>query len=195
MNDDEIAVGAAAEKRSRLVGGALCEEALDSSRAVLGPTGHGHLKGLQQYFSPPEAATLAHRVIAGGAGRPEYAPFVLDPTAGNGALLASWPRERRFGIDIDRDHARAGEYTAAHGDLQRVYPLLRLAGVRFPAVVRNPPFGLDRQDPASGRRANSTALCLRFALGLLDERGQGLLIAGRDRYRREIEPRPEARGV
>jgi hypothetical protein len=67
--------------------------------------------------------------------------------------------------------------------------------VRFPAVVCNPPFGLDWQDPETGRCANSAALCLRFALGLLEERGQGLLIAGRDRYHREIEPLPEARGV
>jgi hypothetical protein len=72
---------------------------------------------------------------------------------------------------------------------------MRLAGVRFGAVVRNPPFELDWQDPATGRAVNSTALCLRFALGLPEERGQGLLIAGRDRYHREIEPLAEARGV
>jgi hypothetical protein len=51
-------------------------------------------------------------------------------------------------------------------------------------------------DPgATGRSANSTTVCLRVALGLLEEQGQGLLIAGRDRYHREIEPLPEARGV
>jgi predicted RNA methylase len=120
---------------------------------------------------------------------------VLDPTAGDGALMAGWPRERRFGVESDPDRVEAGDYSALRGDLQRLYPLLRLAGARFPAVVCNPPFGFDWQDPASGRRANSTALCLRFALGLLEQRGQGLLIAGRDRYYREIEPLAEARGV
>jgi hypothetical protein len=195
VNYHDIPAAAAGEKRSRLEGGALTEEALDSSRAVLGPTGYGQLKGLQQYFSPPEAAALAWRVITGGASASGYAPFVLDPTAGNGALMAGWPPERRFGVEIDPDQAEAGDYAALRGDLQRLYPLMRLAGVRFPAVVCNPPFGLTWSDPASGRPVNSTALCLRFALGLLDERGQGLLIAGRDRYHREIEPLPEARGV
>jgi hypothetical protein len=72
---------------------------------------------------------------------------------------------------------------------------MRQTGVRFPAVVCNPPFGLTWEDPATGRTVNSTALCLRFALGLLEERGQGLLIAGRDRYHRELESLPEAAGV
>ena len=39
MNHHDIPDAAAGEKRSRLEGGALTEEALDSSRAVLGPTG------------------------------------------------------------------------------------------------------------------------------------------------------------
>jgi hypothetical protein len=182
-------------KGSRLVGGAVTEEALDSSASVLERRGARARAGLQQFFSPPEAAALACRVITGGEAPSRYAPFVLDPTAGDGALMAAWPRERRFGVEIDLDQVEAGDYTALRGDLQRLYPLMRLAGVRFPAVVCNPPFGLDWQDPASGRTVNSTALCLRFALGLLEDRGQGLLIAGRDRYHREIEPLPEARGV
>jgi protein strawberry notch len=182
-------------KGSRLVGGAVTGEALDSSASVLERRGARARAGLQQFFSPPEAAALAWRVIAGGEGASGYAPFVLDPTAGNGALMAGWPPERRFGVEIDPDQVEAGDYTALRGDLQRLYPLMRLAGVRFPAVVCNPPFGLDWQDPASGPPVNSTALCLRFALGLLEERGQGLLIAGRDRYHREVEPLPEAGGV
>ena len=195
MNHHDTPATVAGEKRSRLEGGALTEEALDSSHAVLGPTGYGQLKGLQQYFSPPEAAALACRVITGGEQPSDYAPFVLDPTADDGALMASWPRARRFGVEIDPDQIEAGDYTALHGDLQRLYPLMRLAGVRFSAMVCNPPFGLNWQDPATGRSANSTALCLRFALGLLEDCSQGLLIAGRDRYYREIEPLPEARGV
>src|SRR5215218_9866850 len=182
-------------KGSRLVGGAVTEEALDSSVSVIERRGARARAGLQQFFSPPEAAALACRVITGAEAPSDYAPFVLDPTAGDGALLASWPRERRFAVEIDPDHAGAADYTPLHGDLQRLYPLMRLAGVRFPAVVCNPPFGLDWQDPTTGRSANSAALSLRFALGLLEERGQGLLIAGRDRYYREVEPLPEAQGV
>jgi hypothetical protein len=182
-------------KGSRLLGGAVTEEALESSASVLERRGARTRAGLQQFFSPPEAAALACRVITGREAHADSAPFVLDPTAGNGALIAAWPRVRRSGVEIDPDQVEAGDYTALRGDLQRLYPLMRLAGARFPAVVCNPPFGLDWQDPASGRTMNSTALCLRFALGLLEERGQGLLIAGRDRYHREIEPLPEAAGV
>jgi hypothetical protein len=182
-------------KGSRLLGGAVTEEALDSSASVIERRGARARAGLQQFFSPPEAAALACRVMTGGEGPSDYAPFVLDPTAGDGALMASWPRERRFGVEIDADQVEAGDYTALHGDLQRLYPLMRLAGVRFPAVVCNPPFGLDWRDPTTGKPINSTALCLRFALGLLEEHGQRLLIAGRDRYYREIEPLAEARGV
>src|SRR5215218_1826137 len=182
-------------KGSRLIGGAVTEEALASSSSVIERRGARTQAGLQQFFSPPEAAALASRVITGGEAPSDYAPFVLDPTADDGALMASWPRERRFGVEIDPDQIEAGDYTALHGDLQRLYPLMRLAGVRFSAMVCNPPFGLNWQDPATGRSANSTALCLRFALGLLEDCSQGLLIAGRDRYYREIEPLPEARGV
>jgi hypothetical protein len=161
-------------KGSRLIGRAVTDEALKSSASVIERRGARARAGLQQFFSPPEASALACRVITGGEAPSDYAPFVLDPTAGDGALMARWPRERRFGVEIDPDQVEAGDYIALRGDVQRLYPLLRLAGLRFPAVVCNPPFGLDWQDPASGR---ATALCLRFALGLLEERGQGLLIA------------------
>jgi len=185
----------ASGKRSLLEGGALSEEALDSSTSVYEARGPRARAGLQQFFSPPEAATLAYQVIAGQGCAGHFAPYVLDPTAGNGALLAGWPADRRFGVEIDRDQVEAGQYTAVRGDLQRLYPLLRLSGARFPAVACNPPFGLDWRDPASGKAVNSTALCLRFALGLLADHGQGLLIAGRDRYHRVIEPLNEADGV
>lgn len=90
-------------KRGELVGGALTEEALDSSRSVLGVTRGGGQRGLQQFFTPREAAEVVQQVLD---------PFgrlsVLDPTAGDGALLEPWRRERRFGIEIDRDQIRAG---------------------------------------------------------------------------------------
>jgi len=36
-------------KGGKLVGGALTDEALDSSRSVLGTTQHGDIRGLQQF--------------------------------------------------------------------------------------------------------------------------------------------------
>lgn len=185
---------AAGEKRSRLEGGALTDEALDSSASVYGRRGPRAQAGLQQYFSPPEVAKLAAEVM-GATPHASSGPCVLDPTAGDGALLAHWPRGLRFGVEIDGDQVEAGDYTAVRGDLQRIYPLLRSAGVRFDAVCANPPFGLDWEDPVSGKGRNSAALCLRFSLGLLDPSGEGLLICGAERFERELAPLPDAGGV
>lgn len=71
------------EKHGNLIGGAATEEALTSSRRVLSSHrgNQGATIGLQQWFSPPEAAGL----IASVFGDPSA---VLDPTAGSGALLA-----------------------------------------------------------------------------------------------------------
>lgn len=168
----------AAAKRGRITGGAVSQEVLDSSGTVLARAFRGARVGLQQYFSPPQASRLAAEVFG------RVSP-VLDPTAGNGALLSAF--EHRFGIEIDPDHVRAGAYTAIQGDLQRVYPLLRLLGVRFPAVLLNPPFGLSWSD-GQGVKTNSTVQCLRYALGLLAEHGQGMMIAGRDRFFRQVAP-------
>jgi hypothetical protein len=62
---------------------------------------------LQQFFSPPEAAELIAAVV-GTRGA------VLNPTAGNGALLSGWPAEWRFGVETD--HAGAGDYEAIVGN-------------------------------------------------------------------------------
>ena len=175
-----------AAKRGKLVGGAISDEVLDSSASVVRSTGKGTLIGLQQYFSPREASQLAKAV---------FCPYgrtlpVLDPTAGNGSLLAAFPSG--YGIELDPDHAKSANYTAIQGDLQRVYPLLRLAGVEFPAVVLNPPFGMDWKDD-DGKTVNSMLQTYRYAVGLLDESGQGMMIAARDRYWREVAP--EATGA
>ncbi len=175
-------------KGARLFGGATSAEALASSASVLRPTGHLAAKGLQQHYTPIEAAELAGRVLHA------HATNVVDLTAGDGALMAAWPAGRRYGIEIDADQIACGDYHAIHGDLQRVYPLLRLARVTFPAVVLNPPFGLDWTDQA-GKTINSTALAFRYGLGLLADSGQGVLVAGRDRFRRDVLTRPEGRGV
>lgn len=52
------------EKRSRLEGGALSDEVIDSSASVYERRGARAQAGLQQFFSPPEASQLAYRVFA-----------------------------------------------------------------------------------------------------------------------------------
>ncbi len=161
---------------------------MSSSRSVLHRS-RGGQRGLQQYFAPLEAAQLIARVFGSA-----YEP-VLDLTAGNGALLAPYEKACRFGVEIDRDHIAAGDYTSIRGDIQQIYPLLRCAGVRFGQIALNPPFGLDWADPLTGKAVNSTVLAYRYAQGLLTENGQGALIAGRDRFYNEIVTRPDGHGV
>lgn len=161
---------------------------MSSSQSVLHP-GRGGQRGLQQYFAPPEVAGLIARVFDSAA------DLVLDPTAGNGALLAPYDKSQRFGVEIDRDQIKAGEYAAIRGDIQQIYPLLRCAGVRFGQILLNPPFGLEWADPLTGKKVNSTVLAYRYAQGLLSERGHGALIAGRKRFYEEILPSPEGNGV
>jgi hypothetical protein len=176
-------------KRGQLYGGALSEEALDSSRSVLGSHRGLAQRGLQQFFSPREAAALIKSVID-----PSGRCAVVDPTAGDGALLSPWPQEQRFGIEIDPDQVRAGAYHAIRGDVQRAFPMVVKLGVRLPRVAANPPFGLE-WTAASGRPESSTVAAWRMSLGLLDECGAGAFICGRDRFHREILPREDAAGV
>jgi hypothetical protein len=181
----------AAAKRGALTGGALSDEALASSQSVLNPTRPGGgQRGLQQFFTPPQAAHLIARVFGSDC------EMVLDPTAGNGALLAPYTPDQRFGIELDPDQIARGDYYSIQGDLQHIYPLLRCAGVRFAHIAVNPPFGLDWSDPqvSDGKKLNSTILAYRYALGLLSDSGQGVLIAGRDRFYKDILPRPEGQG-
>lgn len=176
------------EKRSALTGATLNDEVFDSSASLLRPSrGDANtVAGLQQFFSPPEAAEL----IAAVGGR---SISTLDLTAGDGSLLAEVEPDFRFGIEIDADQVKAGAYEAIQGDVQRAYPLLRLLGTTFPRIACNPPFGLDWQ--INGRRENSTVATWRMASALLAEDGAGAFIAGRDRFARDVLSRPDAAGV
>lgn len=176
-------------KRGELFGDALTDEVLDSSRSVLGATRGGGLRGLQQFYAPPEAAEFIKLAIDPFGRLP-----VLDPTAGNGALLAAWPREQRFGVEIDGDQVAAGDYEAVKGDVQRAFPMLRKLGVQFPRIAANPPFGLTWTD-GTGRPENSTVAVWRMCLALLAPDGVGAFVCGRDRFRREILSREDAAGV
>ncbi len=167
--------------------GALTDEVFDSSPSLLRPTrGKNAVAGLQQYFAPPEAAEL----IAAVNGR---TLSTLDLTAGDGSLLAEVDPDLRFGIEIDADQVKVGGYEAIHGDVQRAYPLLRLLGTEFPRLACNPPFGLDWT--LGGKRENSTVATWRMAMALLAGNGAGAFIAGRDRFAREVLPRPDAAGI
>ena len=178
---------APAAKGGRLHGGALTQEALESSPTVLRSYRGRGTTGLQQFFTPPGVA----RFIADVVGREGC---VFDPTAGSGALLREWPLDNRFGVEIDPDHIDPDLYTGLCGDIQIAHPLFRLADIRFDTVVANPPFGLEWQD-GTGKRISSTLHTMCLAVDLLAETGQGALIAGRDRYLREIHSHPIARHV
>lgn len=175
-------------KRSALSGAALSDEVFDSSPSLLRPSrgDKNTVAGLQQFFSPPEAADL----IAAVNGR-DYS--TVDLTAGDGSLLMGIEPDFRFGIEIDGDQVKAKTYTAIHGDLQRAYPLLRLLRTQFPRVACNPPFGLDWQ--MNGRKENSMVATWRMANTLLADNGAGSFIAGRDRFARDVLSRPDAAGV
>ena len=86
----------------------------------------------------------------------------IDITAGDGSLLSHWPTELCFGIEVDADQAKAAResYTPLVGDLQRLYPLLRASGQRFPRILANPPWGLKWQVASlnGGKPASSTLL-------------------------------------
>lgn len=150
------------------------------------PRGGAATTGLQQYFTPEDAAEL----IAAVNGR---CVSTLDLTAGNGALLAGVDRELRFGIEIDQDQIEPHSYEAIHGDVQQAAPLLRLLGTRFPRVACNPPFGLDWR--LNGRVENSTVATWQMALALLARNGAGAFIAGRDRFTRDVLNRQDAAGI
>jgi len=180
----------AAGKRGALTGGALTEEALSSSRGVLQSARPGAgQKGLQQYFTPPEAAEFIKDIID-----PSGRSCVLDPTAGAGALLDPWREDLRFGIEVDGDWVREGNYQAITGDLQRAFPMLFKLGAQFGRVVANPPFGLPWTDPA-GYPEDSTVATWRMSLALLADRGLGAFLCGRDRFQREVLTREDAAAI
>lgn len=180
----------AAGKRGALTGGALTEEALDSSTSVLQSARPGTgQRGLQQYFTPHQAAEFIKAVID-----PQGMSSVVDPTAGAGALLDPWREGLRFGIEIDSDWVRKGNYESITGDLQRAFPMLFKLGITFPRVVANPPFGLTWTDGA-GYPESSTAGTWRMSLALLEEAGVGAFLCGRDRFDREVLTREDAAGV
>jgi superfamily II DNA or RNA helicase len=176
------------QKGSQLIGGAVTEEVLASSKSILSASKYTSEKGLQQFFTPESVARWISRVTL--LGQP-----VLDPTAGAGNLLKPHSAGLRYGIEIDKDWTgKDCSYDAIQADLQELYPLAKRIGLTFPLILANPPFGLSWHEPTlnDGKPINSTVLCYQYCLNLLDEYGQGVFICGRDRLDREILPLPEA---
>ena len=152
-------------KGSRLQGGALTGDAIESSRKVLSGGRGGTGVGLQQFFTPPEVGEML-RVLFDPS-RP-----TLDPTAGDGGLLDWLQFGARYGIEIDRDQIEMGSYkhNSIRADVQRVYPFLRGIGAKWPQMVVNPPFGLEwgfagidggkRKSSKAGGRPHSSAAAI-----------------------------------
>ena len=172
------------QKRGDLTGGALTLEVIESSKSVLHRTRSGDIKGTQSFFTPPALAEFIKEVLD-----PGDRFHVLDLTAGDGSLLAPYASQHRIGVEIDADQIRAAKqgkrpYAGLHGDVQRLFPLLRLAAVQVERVVLNPPFGLAWE--VQGKPMNSQKATLVMALALLSPGGQGAMIGGTNRIKEDI---------
>lgn len=131
-------------KRGSLTGAALTNEVFDSSPTLLqGARGGKAITGLQQYFTPPEAAELT--ALVNGRRVP-----TLDLTAGDGGLLAPLEPDFRFGIEIDADQIGPKFYEPIQGGLEDTASVRRRALDPFKATRRLAP----RRFPASRRRGN-----------------------------------------
>ena len=175
-------------KHGEIGGAALSEEVLASSKTLLNEhRNSGKTVGLQQYFTPPEVAEFVATVIG------RHVP-VIDPQAGNGSMLQGFYAANRFGLEIDADQVKRGDYEAIRGDAQRLVPMLRAIGARFPSVAMNPPFGLEWTDAVHKQKGhlNSTVLSFLWGIDLLERTGHGVLLCGTNRLNREVMTRPEA---
>ena len=99
---------------------------------------------LAQHFTPPAVARFAWEAVCALAGT-ELAPDarIIDPAAGEGALLAAAARCQTTGIEIDRQLAqkagRVAEKVHAGDGLLGTFAE-EVDGV-FDCVLANPPFG------------------------------------------------------
>ncbi len=188
-----------AEKHGGLYGGALTEEALDSSPDVLrrnvrgAATGQANVIGLQQWFAPDEISLFAAQLIGPST-------MTLDFTAGLGWMLKRFGEAYRFGVEIDQDHARAAHaqklYDVIAGDAQKAVPMMRAVDLRFGGIAINPPFGLRWRDPAhGGGLIPSVKLSYLWAQDLLEHSGQGLMLCDRSDLDKNVLPLESAKAI
>lgn len=114
----------------------------------MGKEGDSTRRNLAQHFTPPDVADLVWRLAAGFGGCQSGDGKVIDPSAGEGALLDAARRAgvrggRLCGIELDDDlaaRARAAGLAVRTGDGLLPECDARSEGV-CDAVVGNPPFG------------------------------------------------------
>jgi hypothetical protein len=173
------------QKGNAVTGGALSDEAVASTDVFDG-------KGLQQFYSPSELATLVKRVIGSRVA-------ALDLTAGDGSLLKSLDPPYSYGVELDADQYKnaEGSYHGIVGDIQQVFPLLKLGTQPWDAVVCNPPFGKKWSDPTirGGKPLNSAVATFIYGSRLLSEQGQFIFVCGAARFFKQIADLPEAKGI
>ena len=163
--------------------------------SLTSPATNSHLKGLQQYFTPPEWAAVL------GAALPQQRRTLLDPYAGDGSLLRGLANDTTrdiLGLDLDPTATLGGPKTwehhpaanarreMQHGDFLDLLPLLDETATRFDLVALNPPFSLawplellpkPLRTGIKGTTLDSTHATLRIAPTLLTSRGEAILIA------------------
>lgn len=181
------------QKGSLLEGGSATDEVIASSDSIFTPNSFGAgQKGLQQFYSPRAASDLAKKVFGSRVA-------VLDPTAGDGSLLAAFDPPFSYGVEIDKDQIdnSTGSYHAIHGDLQHVFPLLHLSTNAWTAIAANPPFGLMWQDDSirGGKPTNSAVMTFLYMMRLLSDDGQFMFMDGKNHFYRAIADLPEAAGI
>ena len=159
------------QKGSRVEGGLLTDEFLDSAANVLqGHRGRTTTKGAQQFFTPPEVASFIAAVLVDEPGKEPDPTF--DPVgAGAGNLLS--PFAHRYGIEIDRDYA-SEPYHKIIGDCQVVADLGMAIGLKCRRIVANPPFGLRWK--WRGEEGRSAKIAWQIIEDLLAYNGCGALI-------------------
>ena len=179
-------------KHGRIEGGLVNDEVLNSSDAILKKAWRGNFKGVQQWFTPAHISSFVADILG------RHIP-VLDTTAGSGAMLAAFNESMRYGIEFDQDHTRSKpNYHVIEGDAQRVVPMLRAVGVKFPRIAINPPYGLTWKDSAHTKSAdatmNSTVMAYLWAQDLLQGGGHGAILCGTENLIK-IMQHEQGRGV
>lgn len=147
--------------------------------------------GQAQYLTPDVWAVHCARLL------PPEMPAVLDPQAGDGALLRGFNAvhryTHRFGVELDR---RMVPDDWANHDIRRHPKLIRGNCVRFwdwcrridpeftiPCHIANPPFGITWKLPGGGT-CESTMHTWHKMLGMAGDTGCGYIIGGAERLER-----------
>ncbi|MGX9960610.1 strawberry notch C-terminal domain-containing protein [Xanthomonas euvesicatoria] len=139
---------------------------------------------LQQYSSPLPMGVAAQVALGDMRGR-----TVLEPTIGNGSLVSTISGARIVGVDLD--NARLANVRRARSDViaevgdATVIDFTKFNdGLRFDAVIANPPFGkLESSIMMNGLKVNRLDhLVLLKALASRADDGVGVFIIGADSY-------------